>query len=58
MSHKGDPDGCAVIGIFENAASLATADTLVAGWSHTGCAAPWAGLLGQIMGEVVAQKGL
>jgi hypothetical protein len=52
------PDGCAAIGIFEDAASLAAADTLVAGWSPAGCAAPWAGVLGQITGEVVAQKGL
>jgi len=52
------PDGCAAIGIFEDAASLAAADTLVAGWSPVGCAAPWVGLLGQITGEVVAHNGL
>ena len=46
------PDGCAAIGIFEDAASLAAADGLVAGWAPADGAAGW------ITGEVLAQRGL
>ena len=52
------PDGCAAIGIFEDAASLAAADALVVGWAPEDTAAPWAGPHGWLAGEVVAQKGL
>ena len=54
------PDGCAAIGIFEDAASLAAADPLVAGWDWDppGEAKPWDGPLGWLTGEVVAQRGL
>jgi hypothetical protein len=52
------PDGCAVIGIFEDAASLAAADALVVGWAPDDDDAPWAGPHRWLTGEVVAQRGL
>lgn len=51
-------DGCAAIGIFEDASSLAAADALAADWAPVGDDAPWAGSHGWLTGEVVAQKGL
>lgn len=47
--------GLAAVCIFEDPASLAAADVLVAGWSP---AEPAGGPWEHISGEVVAQKGL
>lgn len=53
------PDGgYAAIGIFEDQASLARADELVAGWSPVEIPVPWADPSRWITGEVVVQKGL
>ncbi len=50
--------GHAAVCIFEDPASLAAADGLVAGWLPAAPAEPRTGPWGQIGGEVVAQKGL
>lgn len=50
--------GYATIGVFEDPASLAAADTLLAAWSPGASPAPGAATARRISGEVVAQAGL
>jgi hypothetical protein len=53
------PDGeCASVSIFEDAASLAAANRLVAGWAAAEQPASPATAARPITGEVIAQRGL
>jgi hypothetical protein len=50
--------GYAAIGVFDDPASLAAADELIAAWSPAEFPAPWATPARRLTGEIVAQKGL